>query len=104
MLGGVQFRFENMVDMVIYNKFKYYGKIIAKSNGPIIFNIESFPFFENRDNDCSLPRFRKSVLRKAKVKDKSKYRYKNFKQVLITKPGIPSSPTNFVSRSRYIAL
>jgi hypothetical protein len=28
MLGGVQFRFEKMVNMVMYNKLKYFGKIL----------------------------------------------------------------------------
>jgi hypothetical protein len=45
----------------MYNKFKYFGKIIENSNGPIISNGGSFPFFENRDNDFLLPQFRKSV-------------------------------------------
>jgi hypothetical protein len=85
MLGGVQFRFEEVVNMVMYNKFKYSGKIIENSNGPIISNTGSFPFFENRDNDCLLPQFRKSVPRKAKVKDKSKYRYKKFRKALSNK-------------------
>jgi hypothetical protein len=38
MLGGVQFRFQKMVDMVMYNKFKYFGEIIKNSDGPIISN------------------------------------------------------------------
>jgi hypothetical protein len=63
--------------VVIYNKFKYFGKIIKNSNGPVISNRGSFPFFENRDNDCLLPEFRKSVLRKAKIKNKYKYNNNN---------------------------
>jgi hypothetical protein len=85
MLGGVQFRFEIMVDMVMYNKLKYFGKIIKNSNGPIFSNRGSFPFFENVDNVCLLPKFRKSVLREAKIKNKSKYRYKNFRTSLNNK-------------------
>jgi hypothetical protein len=82
---GVQFRFQKMVDMVMYNKFKYFGNIIKNSNGPIISTRGTFPFFENRDNDCLLPQFRKSVLREAKIKNKSKYRYKNFRTALNNK-------------------
>jgi hypothetical protein len=86
MLGRVQFRFEKkIVNMVIYNKFKYFRKMIENSNGLIIPNRGSFPFFENRDNDCLLPQFRKSVLRKAKIKDKSTYRYKTFRTALNNK-------------------
>jgi hypothetical protein len=32
MLGEVQFRFEKMVDMVMYNKSKYIGKINNNNN------------------------------------------------------------------------
>jgi hypothetical protein len=45
MMGGIQFRFEKIVDMVTYKKFKYFGTIIKNSNGPIIPNRGSFPFF-----------------------------------------------------------
>jgi hypothetical protein len=45
MLGIVQFRFEKMVNMVMYNTFKYFGKIVKNSNGPIIPNRGKYPFF-----------------------------------------------------------
>jgi hypothetical protein len=59
-----------MVNMVMYNKFKYFGKIIENSNGPVIYNRGYFPFLKNRDNDCLLPQFRESVLSQAKIKNK----------------------------------
>jgi hypothetical protein len=30
MLGGVQFRFEKIVDMVMYNKLKFFGKKLLR--------------------------------------------------------------------------
>jgi uncharacterized membrane protein len=79
MLGRAQFRIKEMSNVVVFNKLKYFGKIIKNSNGPVISNRGRFSFIRNRDNDCLLPQIRESVLKQAKIKNKSKYRYKNFR-------------------------
>jgi hypothetical protein len=40
---------KKMVNMVIYNKSKYFGKIVENNNGAITFNRGSFPFFEKQE-------------------------------------------------------
>jgi hypothetical protein len=59
-------------------------KLLKIAMGRKFLTEEVFPS-ENRDNDCLLPQFRKSVLREAKIKNKSKDRYKNFRTALNNK-------------------
>jgi hypothetical protein len=60
-------------------------KLLRIAMNPTISNRGSFPFFDNRDNDCLLPQFRESVLRWAKIKNKSENRYTIFRTALYNK-------------------
>jgi hypothetical protein len=62
MLGRVQFRLQEVRNVVIYNKLRNFGKIVENSYGSITSNRENISFFENRDNSCVLPQVGKSIL------------------------------------------
>jgi hypothetical protein len=86
MLGRIQFRFEKVRNVVMYDdKFKNFRKIIENICGPLISNRGSFSFFENRDNSCLVPQAGKSILRWTEIKNKLGNRHNNFRVALYNK-------------------
>jgi hypothetical protein len=55
------------------------------SCGTILSNRSRFPFFENGDNWCLLPQFRKSIPRYDKIKTKPENMYTDFRRCLHNK-------------------
>jgi hypothetical protein len=97
MLTGVQFMLKIIRNMVMYNKFKYFGKIIKNGDRSVITNRSTVAFFKNRNNSGCFHRVEHLCCDKLRLKMNLRTGSSTLEQPLITKLGIQSSPTDFGS-------
>jgi hypothetical protein len=82
MFETVQFRFKEMINVVMYDRFKHFGKVVENRYGSVVLDRRSIPFFKNKDDDSLFPQLGKSILGQTEIKNKLKNRYKDFGAIL----------------------
>jgi hypothetical protein len=51
MLGTVQLWFKKIINMVVYDRLKNFGKVVENRYGSIVLNRRSFPLKKNNNNN-----------------------------------------------------
>jgi hypothetical protein len=72
-----------MIYMVVYDRFKHFGKVVENRYGSIVLDRRSFRFFKNRDDDSMFPQFGENILGQTEIKNKLENRYKDFGAIII---------------------
>jgi hypothetical protein len=73
--------------MVMYDRFKNFGKVVENQYGSIVSDRRMFPFFKNRDDDSMFPQFGKNILGQTEIENKLENRYKDFRTTFYNETG-----------------
>ena len=76
-----------MINVVVYDRFKNFGKVVEDRYGSVVLDKRRFPFFKNRNDDSLLPQFGKGILGQTEIKNKPENRYKDFRAALYNETG-----------------